>query len=359
MTAGARAVTASARWKRRPEGSNWGDFGPDDQLGRLNLLTPERVRRAAAEIVTGRTFCLSIPLDYPGGNAVNPRRVPPQLRPTLREGKPMFNFPAERADKRNSDIISDDAVTMCLQYSTQWDSFAHVGAWFDPDGDGVMQKVYYNGYRGDADVCGPLRYDALAAGGLEHDCGAHGGARELGIENFALQGIQGRAVLADLRTAYGDVRTLVGYDQLMRAFDAQRTGVEEGDMLLLYTGWTDLIMSMAKAPDMAVLDNACAALDGFDERLQQWIADSGVVALIADNYAVEALPARERDGRRPMLPLHQHCLFKLGIPLGEIWWLKDLAEWMRANARWRCFLTAPPLRLPGAVGSPATPIATV
>ena len=32
------------RWKHRPEGSNWGDFGPDDQLGRLNLLTPEKVR---------------------------------------------------------------------------------------------------------------------------------------------------------------------------------------------------------------------------------------------------------------------------------------------------------------------------
>jgi len=47
------------------------------------------------------------------------------------------------------------------------------------------------------------------------------------------------------------------------------------------------------------------------------------------------------------------------VPLGEIFWLKDLAEWLRAHGRNRCFLTAPPLRLPGAVGSPATPIATV
>ena len=37
------------RWKNRPEGSTWGDFGEDDQTGRLALLTPERVRRAAAE----------------------------------------------------------------------------------------------------------------------------------------------------------------------------------------------------------------------------------------------------------------------------------------------------------------------
>ena len=67
------------RWKRRPEGANWGDFGPDDQLGRLNLLTPERVRRAAAEIREGRSFCLSLPLDLPGGQVVNPRRFQPRL----------------------------------------------------------------------------------------------------------------------------------------------------------------------------------------------------------------------------------------------------------------------------------------
>ena len=63
--------------------------------------------------------------------------------------------------------------------------------------------------------------------------------------------------------------------------------------------------------------------------------------------------------RRPRLPLHEHCLFKNGIPLGELWYLTELASWLRAHRRTRFLLTAPPLRLPGAVGSPATPIATV
>ena len=58
-------------------------------------------------------------------------------------------------------------------------------------------------------------------------------------------------------------------------------------------------------------------------------------------------------------PLHELCLFKLGIPLGEIWWLTDLANHLRARKRNRFLLTAPPLRLPGAVGSPVTPVATV
>jgi len=52
-------------------------------------------------------------------------------------------------------------------------------------------------------------------------------------------------------------------------------------------------------------------------------------------------------------------LFRLGCYLGEMWYLTALADWLRANARSRFLLTAPPLRLPGAVGSPATPVATV
>jgi hypothetical protein len=57
--------------------------------------------------------------------------------------------------------------------------------------------------------------------------------------------------------------------------------------------------------------------------------------------------------------LHAHCLFKLGVYLGEIWYLSELADWLRAHGRSRFLLTAPPLRLPGAVGSPANAVATV
>ena len=75
-------MNTTPRWKRRPEGSTWGDFGPDDQLGRLNLLTPEKVKQGIAEVREGLSFCLSLPLDYPGGNVLNPRRHPPPKKPT-------------------------------------------------------------------------------------------------------------------------------------------------------------------------------------------------------------------------------------------------------------------------------------
>ena len=63
--------------------------------------------------------------------------------------------------------------------------------------------------------------------------------------------------------------------------------------------------------------------------------------------------------RGPGLPLHENCLVKLGIHLGELWYLTELAAWMRENRRSRFLLTAPPLRMPGAAGSPVTPVATV
>src|SRR5262245_44693693 len=64
---GPRTMSTS-RWKRRPHGSTWGDFGPDDQFGRMNLVTAEKVKQGIAEVREGLSFCLSLPLDYPGGN---------------------------------------------------------------------------------------------------------------------------------------------------------------------------------------------------------------------------------------------------------------------------------------------------
>ena len=78
---------ATRRWKVRPKGSNWGSC-LDDQHGRLNLLTPERVLKEIAEVKVGSTFCLSLPLDYPGTTNLGESRNPPRLSPTLPAGAP-------------------------------------------------------------------------------------------------------------------------------------------------------------------------------------------------------------------------------------------------------------------------------
>jgi hypothetical protein len=122
-----------------------------------------------------------------------------------------------------------------------------------------------------------------------------------------------------------------------------------------------MLIEYAGDPDPKVMHNACAALNGRDEKVLQWITDSGLAVMVSDNRAVEyewggVMEATEPG---PLLPLHDHCLFRLGVHLGEMFNVGPLARWLRENNRSRFLFTGPPLRMPGAVGSPATPVATV
>src|SRR4029453_2984905 len=80
-------VSMAQRWKQKPPGSNWGEFGPDDHGGRMNYVTREKVLQGIAEVKEGISFSLSLPLDYPGGNSLNPRRSAPRIAATIRDGK--------------------------------------------------------------------------------------------------------------------------------------------------------------------------------------------------------------------------------------------------------------------------------
>jgi kynurenine formamidase len=252
------------------------------------------------------------------------------------------------------DVWNDDMVTLFLQYSTQWDSFAHAGAEFDADGDGIEEAVYYNGYRAGVDLVGPT-VDAAGDGG-KHRCFAH----HLGLEHMAFHGVQGRGVLIDLAHHLGHDWRAVDRQTLEQIMKADNVVVEPGDMVLLHTGFATKILEWDRNPDPKQLFTTCTYLDARDESLLEWITESQISALVADNYAVEGLVGRDRDeSRHALLPIHHLCLFKLGVPLGELWYLNDLAAWLREHNRSRFLLTAPPLRLPGAVGSPPTPVATV
>ena len=109
------------RWTQRPPGSTWGDWGDDDELGRVNLMTPEKVLAGVREVTEGTTFCLSLPLDYPGGTALNQRRFPPRIRPTEEmDGTPdafynvhMSEMPGY-GDPKYVDVWADDVVQLSL-----------------------------------------------------------------------------------------------------------------------------------------------------------------------------------------------------------------------------------------------------
>ncbi len=276
------------RWIRRPEGSNWGEFGDDDELGRLNLLTPEKVRQGVAEVIEGKSFCLSIPLDYPGGAGIFPMRPAPVINPTVLDGKRAFNLVPRPP---SSDVLNDDVVLLCLQYSTQWDSLCHMGSRFDADGDGKPETVFYNGYRAGEHV----------VGGGE---GPHVGALKLGIEKMAAKAIQGRAVLIDLKAHFGEALHEVSYADLAAVMKKDKVVVEPGDMVCLHTGLADLILSMNKNPDPEKIFGSCAVLDGSDPKLLDWIRESGLSALIADNVGVES---SQGHGRGAQGRCHAHA----------------------------------------------------
>ena len=191
-----------------------------------------------------------------------------------------------------------------------------------------LEKVSYNGWR------------------LVDDegRGLHGelGARAVSVAEMAVTGVQGRAVMVDLRHHYGDARTAITYEMLEKVMKADNVSVQKGDILCLHTGLGQLIRDADGKLDTSI-KTACAVLDGYDKPLLEWIADSGIAAIAADNLAVERSSTLGADPRLPhrgpALPLHEHCLVKLGIHLGELWYLTGLAEWLRANQRTSFLLT--------------------
>jgi kynurenine formamidase len=167
---------------------------------------------------------------------------------------------------------------------------------------------------------------------------------------MAFHGVQGRGVLVDLAHHLGNDWRGVDLETLQGIMAADNVTVEPGDMLLLHTGFATEILRWNRNPDPVKIHTLCSYLDARDESLLEWIADSQISALVADNYAVEGLTGKDRDpSRHSFLPIHHLCLFRLGVPL----------EWLREHKRSRFLLTAPPLRMPGIVGSPLTPVATV
>ena len=341
---------------QKPLGSNWGRWGWDDTVGTLNLITSE-VRKSAlrTSVRTGDAYCLSLPLDVPRGVVLNENRLPPVIRPNLRYGAPNFQVDLSLYLEGTSGVLSDDLAVLHLQYSTQWDAIAHYGVPFDADGKG--EKLYfYNGFTG-ASTKGPK---AVEDAGFGLKTTSHLGP--LSVDAISQVPLQTRAILVDLERAYGRDAGVLGWNEIEQELSRMQVDVRQGDVLLVRTGFAGALRD--KPQEMS---SYTITLDGDDVKLKEWIRDSGIAAIAADNLAVEDTPSRVRKNRpgasgevkKAFLPLHEHCLFKLGMPLGELWYLDELAEKMNETGRSYCLLSAPPLCLPGASGSPLTPIATL
>ena len=304
------------------EPNNWGRWGEDDQRGTQNLIGPDQ-RIAAAQLVkTGKIFSLALPLNAEA--PVWPSRPAPQRLATMTGADAVVGSPANGPAPGFQ--FSDDILTMATHGSTHWDGLAH----------GMCEDSLYNGFW---------------AGNVT----ALTGSRVLGIEQQR-DCFVGRGVLADVARHQGldacPLRQVITAQMLDDALATQGVELRTGDILLVRTGhlsrwWT---RPEDQKPMAYFLDSPGLSRDSIP-----WLREHGIAALACDNIGVEILIPEDPEER--INPLHVGCLVDLGLTLGELWVLDDLAADCAADGTYEFLLAAQPLNLPGGIGSPLNPIA--
>ena len=286
--------------------SNWGRWGKTDQLGAVNLITPQVRRRAAALVKEG--FSVSLSRDADSVRAVDNSR--PFERKMISRGadpKPMFAM---------------DTYTMSFHGAslTHFDALSHM----------VYQGKTYNGYP------------------QEEIDGS--GARQLAVNAYK-NGFVSRGILMDIPRLKGVKYLELGTPIYPRDLEAweKKAGVKvgPGDIVFIRTGrWARRAEKGAWDTDQqsAGLHVSCA----------RWFKQRDIAILGSDAHA-ELMPSPVAGIPYPM---HQLLLIAMGVPMLDNCDLEALGEAAAARQRWEFLLTAAPLSVPLGTGSPLNPIAT-
>ncbi|MGW8597638.1 cyclase family protein [Streptomyces sp. NPDC055893] len=301
------------------ECSNWGRWGQDDRLGTVNFLDEAKRREGAALIRRGVSFSLSQRFDINGPQKGWRRRTNP-VHTMLDTGTD-----AALGNQGLPHGIggADDVIAMPLQCSTQWDGLGHI---FD-------HGKAWNGRPAEQVVTSD-------------------GDQITGIEHMAPH-IAGRAVLLDVgRTAGEDGELPDGFaiteEHLTAAARAHGVTVGRGDIVLVRTG------QLARVRGDGWGDYAGGAAPGLSFTTASWLHGSEIAAIATDTWGFEVRP-NEFD--HAFQPLHQVVIPHIGLLIGEMWDLEALAEDCAADGVYEFWLTAAPLPITGAVGSPVNPVA--
>jgi kynurenine formamidase len=291
---------------------NWGRWGPDDEIGTLNLVTDAKVRQAAACVRTGQRFSLAVDLRIDGlQTGVIPGRINP-VRTMLQINHAMTGDP--------SDVCTnDDIVTMGLQAGTHWDALSHVS----------YGGRIWNGY------------DATS---ITAD-----GAARCGIDK--VRTLVSRGVLLDVARALGVEQLEGGYAIQPADLDAAcaraAVDVEPGDIVLVRTGQMRHLRRRDKFAYMH-------PTPGLTMATVPWFRSHDVAAVATDNLAFEVFPGERKDC---LLPVHLLHLVEMGMTQGQNWDLEALADDCGADGVYTFLLDASPQPFVGGVGSPVNPVA--
>ncbi|MDT9684249.1 cyclase family protein [Streptomyces sp. TRM76323] len=309
--------------------SNWGRWGEDDVLGTLNFLDEAKRREGAALIRRGVSFSLSQRFDINGPQKGWRRRTNP-VHTMLDTGTD-----AALGNQGLPHGIggADDVITMPLQCSTQWDGLGHI---FD-------HGKAWNGRPAEQVVTSD-------------------GDRVTGIEHMAPH-VAGRGVLLDVGRVIGEEGELpdgfaITSEHLTATAEAHGVRVGRGDIVLVRTGQLARVRRSgsprAEGGGGGWGDYAGGPAPGLSFTTAGWLHGSEIAALATDTWGFEVRP---NEFENAFQPLHQVVIPNMGLLIGEMWDLEELAEDCAADGAYAFWLTAAPLPITGAVGSPVNPIA--
>lgn len=293
---------------------NWGRWGPDDEAGALNLITPQRRRAAAAEVTVGVTVSCA-------------RELP--VEPSVENPRPALHLMTRAGDDCVIPGLGMESTGDFVGVAFHGMATSHIDALCHVFVDGQM----YNGFpASDVKSTGALHGSIMCAG----------------------DGIVGRGVLLDIPRLKGvdflAPGTAIMADDLAAAEAAQGVVVGEGDVLLVATG-RDARRS-AHGPWHPFADG----LAGLHPECIPWLHKRGIAVLGSDGIS-DVLPGRQPEGWA--MPVHQCVLVAMGVHLLDNLRLDRLAEACAAHSKWAFLLTIAPLRVAGGTGSPANPIAVL
>jgi kynurenine formamidase len=310
-------VDRAAIYEAAKKLSNWGRWGADDQIGTLNNVSPEDVINAGKLIKKGKVFSLGLSLKEPIQSGLFGGRWNP-IHTMLATGTD--------AAAGNQDVPSpylryaDDAINMPCQASTQWDALCHI----------FLDDKMYNGY--DAKLV-----DAR-------------GAKKLGIEHVRDK-MAGRGVLLDIARFKGVESLDDGYAIINTDLDAcaKQQGVEirKGDFVIVRTGHQERCLTKK---DWSGYGGGNAPGVAFETCY--WIREKDIAAICTDTWGCEVRPNETNEANQPW---HWVVIPAIGISMGEIFYLKELAEDCEADGIYEFFFSGPPLIFTGATGSPINP----
>ncbi|MEU2118053.1 cyclase family protein [Streptomyces sp. NPDC016459] len=299
--------------------SNWGRWGEDDRLGTVNFLDEPKRREGAALVRRGASFSLSQRFDINGPQKGWRRRTNP-VHTMLDTGTD-----AALGNQGLPHGIggADDVIAMPLQCSTQWDGLGHI---FD-------HGKAWNGRPAEEVVTSD-------------------GDQVTGIEHMAPH-IAGRAVLLDVGRTVGDDGELpdgfaITEEHLKATAEAHGVAVGRGDIVLVRTG------QLSRVRRDGWGDYAGGAAPGLSFTTASWLHGSEIAAIATDTWGFEVRP-NEFD--HAFQPLHQVVIPHIGLLIGEMWDFEALADDCAADGIHEFWLTAAPLPITGAVGSPVNPVA--